>query len=191
MVSGAVRARVLVVLLASACSGDLLTPAGPGGGNAGSSDGAGGGDDHGGPLDPGCAAQPLEARLLAADEVRHTVSDLLGISALELDDVQGFDGPVLEQIGIDDLTAERIALSADKLAALAVEHLDDLALCGWQESDGSLARGVACDPAELVESLGSRAYRRPLTAGEAAALLALYQAGVAEDGAGEGVTWLL
>ena len=109
--------------------------------------------------------------------------------------VPQFDGPVQDLISPHDWSLASTSI-ANAYGFTSLPHLRDLAIRGPETVTGvsdtpSRARVFTCRPAvpeeargcasEIVGRLGAAAYRRPLTAANHAALLALYDAG-AEDG---------
>ena len=113
--------------------------------------------------------------------------------------VPQFDGPVQDLISPHDWSLASTSI-ANAYGFTSLPHLRDLAIRGPETVTGvsdsvSRTRIFTCRPAapeeargcasEIVGRLGAAAYRRPLTASNHAALMALYDAG-AENGGFEG-----
>ena len=109
--------------------------------------------------------------------------------------VPQFDGPVQDLISPHDWSLASTSI-ANAYGFTSLPHLRDLAIRGPETVTGvsdtpSRARIFSCRPeapgearacaGEIIDRLGSAAYRRPLTPANHAALMALYDAG-AEDG---------
>jgi hypothetical protein len=155
-----------------ACTGTIVDPVGAGGPGA-YPDGPGAGDDGDTPVGPGaepgfCDDRPIapaEAplRRLTAAEYRSTVAAIfprVALPEVELleNALEGvFENDVRGQ-ATSDLLVEQYRDAAAAIAA-AVSGEDD-----WRPCDGT---GDAC-LRRTAETLGARAYRRPLTAEEAA-----------------------
>jgi hypothetical protein len=170
----------------SACTGNLLGDASD---PAASEAGGGGGTASAGPIPPGqCAAiaPPLEARLLSPSQYDHTVSDLLGFVSSEATATFGATSSAPRSLAeLDELTVERLAGIADRVAVRAVENLATTFTCS-----ANAPADDACVRAWLAE-LGRRAFRRPLDDLDLAQLQALYAAGAAEGSSASGVEWLM
>jgi hypothetical protein len=134
--------------------------------------------------DPSVDISPL--RRLTRSQYDHTVRDLLGIdgnpSALLAPD---------EKVGaffsnasapVSELVAEQYMRVAEDLADQAVAHMPTLVPC-----DPLGADPAACG-AEFVDAFGLRAFRRPLTAEERTAMIALFELGRADEGFEGGFT---
>lgn len=124
-------------------------------------------------------------RRLTRLEYANSVRDLLGIAAAAPDDI-----PADENIGpfasntvtaVTDLSAQQYLESAERLAAASVATpaaLDKLVACD------RTAMGDAACAAKLVDRLGARAFRRPLTAEEKARYVTVYTNASAAAGGG-------
>jgi hypothetical protein len=147
-----------------------------------------------GPMKPdpvpagGCPprAVPWRGSLLSREQYINAAGDLLGfdvrplVSFADAGDRKAVDVS-LGALGVEERqkTAETIALAATSPVNLA--HLGcDPVQRGEQ----------ACGPV-LVDGLGPRAFRRPLSAEARAALLALFEAGRTAGGFATGVEWLV
>jgi len=132
-------------------------------------------------------AVPWRSNLLTRDQYINAASDLLGfdvralVSFADAGDRSAEPGVGLAALGVEERqkTAETIALAATSPANLARLGCDPV------------QRGeAACGPV-LVDGLGTRAFRRPLTAEARAALTKLFEAGRAAGGFAGGVEWLI
>ena len=171
----------------SACTGSLL-----GGDSSSTSGGQGGGSGGTGtttPLPQGdCAAAipPLEARLLSPSQYDHTASDLLGFVSGEATTTFGATSAAPRSLAkLDELTVERLASIAERVAAQAGQNLPAVFPCGPSATaDDACVQG-------WIGDLGRRAFRRPPSDADLAQLRALFAAGATEGGAAMGVEWLL
>ena len=115
--------------------------------------------------------------------------------------VPQFDGPVQDLISPHDWSLASTSI-ANAYGFTSLPHLRDLAVRGPEAVTGvsetpSRARIFTCRPAapeeergcaaEIIGRLGAAAYRRPLTAANHAALMALYEAGRVDGGFEAGV----
>lgn len=127
--------------------------------------------------DPDVGQGPLHR--LTRDEYDNTVRDLLGDESRP---ARAFppDSTLLGFASGDNVSAmllRQYMNAADSLAATAASHLDRLTSCDRaRDGEERCAR-------QLIEDLGPRAYRRPLTAEEASELYSLY---ATARGAGDG-----
>ena len=153
------------------------------GGDEDSDDGVGEDDELALCSDASAGVSPL--RRLTRSQYDNTVRDLLGIggnpsAALAPDEKVGAfysnaTAPVTE------LLAEQFMRTAENLAAVAVTDLDSLVPCNPALDDQAV-----CGRA-FVDEFGLRAFRRPLTASERAALVGLFEHGHADEGFAGGV----
>jgi hypothetical protein len=161
---------------------------GPGLGDG--ADGAGDGDGDGGdgPVAGLCGEPqtgPTALRRLTNDQYDRTVDDLLGIETWF---AESFSPD--ERIGtfksngaapVGQLQVEQYMDAAESLAAEAAADLGTLLPC----DPGAMGEDTCAD--EFVRAFGLRAYRRPLTDAEVAAVMAVYAEGKAEGGFGDGI----
>jgi hypothetical protein len=159
-------------------------------GTSGSSGAAGGGGSPTGgaaatggtggtepPLDcsqPKAATVPL--RLLTASQYDHSVLDIFGISG---EPSAGFGG------GLDDIALEQ---RANVAAAVATEAAANLAWAPCRPPASGSA--TACEQ-QIIDTIGAKLYRHPLSEGERAELKKLFDAGIAEKDFATGVEWFL
>jgi hypothetical protein len=186
------RASALVaVAIASGCySGVAASDGDASAGDAGSvDDGADdAGSESGDPselcAEPSVDTSPL--RRLTRSQYDHTVRDLLGISGTPSEDLSPDEkvGAFFSNASapVSELVAEQYMRVAEDLAELAVPSMATLVPCDVAAADPS-----ACGAA-FVDAFGPRAFRRPLTADERAALVALFEAGSADGGFEGGFT---
>jgi len=193
----------LIGILPSACSGTIgdggaparpgmsgggSGPTGPGNGSGGG--GPGGGGLPGGPTGPnGGGAQPsacmgrpaeapvLHARMLSPRQYNNTIEDLLKVGG---NPARDFGGGADTQL--DDLGAERRANAAALVASQAVAQLAMWSPCAVTAPD--------CKQ-QIIDTIGMRAFRHPLSAVERQQLTALFDAGVKEKDFATGVEWFL
>jgi hypothetical protein len=165
--------------------------AGKGGGTTGGSGGAGavgtGGAGGGVPLPPDTEKAellPAGIRRLTNAEFAASVGALLGVPlpadiSLPPDARQdGFTRNAAQRV--DPVLAKQLDAIAQALSASARPQFDTLAPCA--EAGGS----DEC-AASFIASFGAKAYRRPLTSEEAAALLDLYTIGFTDGSYAEGI----
>ncbi len=119
--------------------------------------------------------------------------------------VRHLEGPAQDLISPHDWSLSSTSV-ANAYGFTSLPHLRDLAIRGPLDPVGvsdtpSRRRVFTCRPAgpddapacarEIVDRLGAAAYRRPLTAGDRRALMALYESGAAEGGFEAGVRMAL
>lgn len=183
----------LAAALLGACHGSIGDGGAPGSGPRGGSPGGkpAPGDPNQppappGPPDPGkpaaCAGagpqvSALKARLLSPRQYDNTVQDLLGVGG---NPAREFGGGADTEL--DELGAERRATAAAAIARQAAAQLPAWAPCSTTAAD--------CKQ-QLIDRIGLRAFRHPLSALERQQLTALFDAGVAEKDFATGVEWLL
>jgi hypothetical protein len=141
-------------------------------------------------LDDGCEDEPLPRRLWRLDHEQYerTVRDLLGVSAdygqsFAADvQVDGFANDV-DALLVSGLLADQYRNAAEEMASVAdiATHLD----CVPEE--GSATQCAA----EFIERMGTRAFRRPLSADELGTYLELWAEVAADDGFFEGLRWVI
>jgi hypothetical protein len=183
----------LTALLFSACTGTTeggtggpgtTTPPGngmvpPGGG--GTNPPGGGGTNPPGSTTPAPASDapgPTPLRRLTVSEYSNTIRDLLGVTlpadaqfAGDLDSYQsGFNRGSAISTGSD---ARQFFDASDRVTALALPRLPDLVPC--KGAPAARADQDACAK-DFITKFGLRAYRRPVSADEAADLFKLYTA---------------
>jgi hypothetical protein len=169
-------------LLTSGCYvGASFTP------SAGESEGDETGTETGDDGEPACEGEPSDRanlRRLTRFEYNNTVRDLLG------DDTRPANVFPSEELGngfgndanaqpVSSLLAEQYNTVAEDVAVRATESpekLGVLAPCAASITDTTDAATEAACAEELVEDLATRAYRRPLVAGELEELLELREA---------------
>jgi Protein of unknown function (DUF1588)/Protein of unknown function (DUF1592)/Protein of unknown function (DUF1595)/Protein of unknown function (DUF1585) len=147
----------------------------------GSGGGAGGGTTTAPPLD--CQtpqASPLYARLLSPSQYDHTIEDLFHITG---DPAKEFGGGAFAQL--DELGVERRANAAAAIASQAA-----LTLATWSPCAPTASNVATCEAA-IIDDLGAKAFRHPLSAAEKAPLAALFDAGIKEKDFATGVEWFL
>lgn len=180
----------LLALLLGACQGNVVGNA-PGGGTASSGGSSSSLPEPAGPLPAGdvrSVAQQCQpaapasaefaplARLTRREYVR-TLKDLLGVD-FPLANLQpdGIVGLFFANVAtaVSETQVDEYRLAAEQLAEAAT--VDPAALAGCAPDAGeTCARS-------FLESFGRRAFRRPLTAEEQEAYLAIYRVGSARDG---------
>ena len=125
-------------------------------------------------------------RRMTRFEYNNTVRDLLGddtqpaANFVPEEEAMGFDNQAAA-LGVTQILAEQYMVASEKIAAKAVEKLDTLLPC--QPAAGE-ERACAT---KFIETLGRRAYRRPIAADEVTGLLAVYDWGVTEVGFVRGI----
>jgi hypothetical protein len=167
----------VVVGCVTACQGNILGTAAPGGsadvGSGGTSQLAGASNGGGVTLPAGVSAGPQPLRRLSRVEYENTVRDLFALGAsvdsgLPLD-ARGDSGFTLAG-AVGEVDAERLQASAERVATSAVaQGLPGLMGCTPEgASESSCVR-------QFLQSFGRRAFRRPATEAELTDLEALYQ----------------
>jgi hypothetical protein len=122
-------------------------------------------------------APVLHARLLSPRQYDNTVEDLLKVGG---NPARDFGGGADTQL--DELGAERRANAAASIARQAVTRLAMWSPCAPTAPD---CKG------QLIDSIGQRAFRHPLSTAERQQLTTLFEAGVKEKDFETGVEWLL
>jgi hypothetical protein len=125
-------------------------------------------------------AAALDARLLSPSQYDNTVEDILQVTG---DPAQGFTGVGFAQL--DDAAVEQRADAAAAVAREAAATLPAWAPCAPPATDT-----ITCEQL-LIDRIGTRVYRRPLTDDDRAQMTALFDAGVKEKDFTTGVEWLL
>ncbi|HVR60549.1 MAG TPA: DUF1588 domain-containing protein, partial [Polyangia bacterium] len=183
---------VLLVAALPACTGAIGasgsssrpttgTPGGAGSDGTGAGDGARTGAGAGAPVS--CQqpqAATLDARLLSPSQYDNTVRDLLQVVG---DPAKGFAGSGFAQL--DDAAVEQRANAATAIAQQAAATLS-----AWSPCAPPAADATACEQ-QLIDRIGGRAFRRPLTADDRAQMKALFDAGIKEKDFATGVEWFL
>lgn len=144
------------------------------------------------PPEPGCSdfhAPVATARLLSRREYAHTIQDLFALPEADAEEltaefprearVEGFDNNAISH-NATPLLVERHAATA---AALA----DRLRVSGIESLSPCTEATPAC-AAQVIEELGRRAFRRPLTTDESLAYTKLYTTVATPMGHLDGVT---
>ena len=187
---------LLLVPAFAACSGEIGMPGGssrptnntPGsnggvGTGGGINQGAGTGSGAGAGAPVNCQqpqAAALDARLLSSSQYDNTVLDLLQVGG---DPAKGFAGSGFAQL--DDAAVEQRANAAAAIAQQAAATLS-----AWSPCAPLAAHADTCEQ-QLIERIGARAFRRPLTADDRAQMKALFDAGIKEKDFSTGVEWFL
>lgn len=162
----------------SACTGSIDPNSSLPMGAAGSSTSAGAGG--GGPMTPGACTAAVRApmRRLTRFEYNNTVRDLFGdtsapANAFPSEESGNGFGNDADAQNVVAASIEQYSLGAEKvaLAATAPERIGSLAACASQVTDA--ASEVACAKT-IAETFTPKAWRRPLVAGEADGLVALF-----------------
>ncbi|WP_437984649.1 DUF1592 domain-containing protein [Sorangium sp. So ce117] len=179
---GARWALPIALVLASGCTGSVGEPGAGSGSGSGSGSGKPGTDDPIGvcrddTVYPGRA--PL--RRLTRFEYNNTVRDLLGDTtepafSLPSEDIGNGFGNDADTLSVSSLLAEQLGTIAGGIAQRATATPEALARLAPCAGDVTAASEGAC-ARTIVEDFAARAYRRPLQAGEADELLALYSVG--------------
>lgn len=187
----------LVLCAMIGCQGsieDAKGVAGDGSGGAGGGSGAGPGGTGGTGGGPGVIGdgealctepQPdvTPMRLLSLVEYNRTVADLLGETSAPLTtsprtNLVGFDNDALG-LSVSPLLVEHYMEVAESVAARAVTRMASIVPC-------DPAAGRACAE-EFVRTFATRAFRRPISADEQTALIAVFDAGAATSGFAGGI----
>jgi hypothetical protein len=158
------------------------------GGSSGVSGSSGSAGSAGAPIDscPTAEILPTVVRRLTRFEYANTVGDLLNVdtapvAALPRDEVSnGFDNES-STLTVSSLHAEKYVLVSEELAKAAVANLATLTKC-----DAATTGEDACAEA-FAKSFGRRAFRRPTTPADEAALMTAYEAGKINGGHARGI----
>jgi len=132
--------------------------------------------------DPG----PSPLRRLTDAEYAQTVHDLLGGDLLDVsrlppgERAQGFDNNA-DVISTSDLLVGAYEDLAEQAGGVVAGNLATYVPCSMSSADAACA-------AQFVTDFGGRAWRRPLDAGEQAALAAVFADGAAAGGFAEGIS---
>jgi hypothetical protein len=129
-------------------------------------------------------ASPLHARLLSPRQYDNTILDLLKIggSPAETGNVAGGETAALDSTALQ--------FRANTTAAIAAQAAANLSL--WSPCVPANAAAQATCEQQIIDKLGQRAYRRPVSAGESASMKALFDAGIAAgNDFATGVDWFL
>jgi hypothetical protein len=124
------------------------------------------------------SAPVLHARMLSPSQYNNTIQDLLKVSGQPATEFGGGNADTQ----LDELGVERRATAAGAIAKQAASSLASWAPCA--------ATDATC-AGQLIDHLGLRAFRRPLSAADREQLKALFDAGVKEKDFATGVEWLL
>lgn len=164
----------------AACTGAIEANPPTSGGTAGSAAMAGAGG--GGPVTPGACTATVRApmRRMTRFEYNNTVRDLLGdtsspANAFPSEESGNGFGNDADAQNVVAASIEQYSLGAEKvaLAATAPEKIATLAACATQVTD---ATSEAACAKTIADSFTPKAWRRPLVAGEADSLVALFTA---------------
>jgi hypothetical protein len=171
-----------VVVLVGGCTsatGDPLP--GASGGASGGGAGVAGSSGAAGAVSPGDCSTPQAAaiRLTALTESQFSNS------VLDIFQVSGGLPPDIGQ-SFDDVSLEQRASAAAAVAAQAVANLALWAPCAAPASGPA----AACEQ-QIIDKIGPKAYRRPLSDVERASMTKLFDAGVKEKDFATGVEWFL
>jgi hypothetical protein len=122
----------------------------------------------------------VQARLLSPTQYNNTVVDLLKVGG---DPSKDFGGDVSGSL--DDLSVERRANAAADVARQAAATLAQ-----WSPCMPPQVAAATCEQ-QIIDRVGSLAYRHPLTASERQELQVLFDAGVKEKDFATGLEWFL
>lgn len=172
-----------LVLLLGACQSEVGPAANAGGSaSAGASSGgtSGQGGASGGTMTSDCSkpqAAAVHLGLLTESQFNHSVQDILHATERQ--------APGLGQ-GLDDLALEQRAKAAAEIAAQAAKSLGE-----WAPCTPPAAGDSAPCAQRIIDEVGAKLYRRPLSESERTAMKALFDAGANEHGFTVGLEWLL
>src|SRR5258708_22520811 len=125
-------------------------------------------------------APAFHARMLSPSQYNNAVHDLFGLTD---DFAAGFGGGADTQL--DDLGVEQRANAAAAVARQAAQSL-----AAWAPCDPAQAGAAACEQ-QVIDKIGARAFRHPLSDAERAPLAAAFDAGVKEKDFATGVEWVV
>lgn len=173
-----------VVMLVGGCTsatGDPLTggsggaaTTGGGAGVAGSAGSAGGGS-------PGDCSKPQAAAIRLTPLTESQFSN----SVLDIFQVSGGLPPDIGQ-SFDDVSLEKRAAAAAAVAAQAAANLAQ-----WSPCSAPAGSPATTCQQQIIDKVGTKAYRRPLTDVERVSMTQLFDAGVKEKDFATGVEWFL
>jgi len=182
-------AGVLFCSLLLACSGEVSSPGQPPPGGGPNPPGGGGGIGGGGnggnqPMMPVNCLQPqasaLQARLLTPSQYSNSVQDILQVTG---DPAKGFTGG-----GFSRLDESALEQRANAAAAVALSASKTLAM--WAPCSPPAVEATACEQ-QIIDRIGTKVFRRPLTADDRAQMKTLFDSGVKEKDFATGVQWFL
>jgi hypothetical protein len=176
----AVACLGLLLALATACEAappSASNPGGSGAGSGGGSSGAGGA----GPTPPTDCTKPQAAAVrlsvLTESQFTHSVQDILKVSG---------DAAAGQGQAFNDVSLEQRANVAATIAAQAATSLAQWAPC----TPPSAGSSPECEQ-QIIDKIGAKAYRHPLSEAEKAEMKKLFDAGVQEKDFATGVEWFL
>jgi hypothetical protein len=171
-----------VLILVGGCTAPSADPVmgGPGGVASGGSTGVAGSSGIAGGVSGDCSkpqAAAIRLTPLTETQFSNSVLDLLQVSG---------SPPTGVGQAFDDVSLEQRAAAAAAVATQAVANLAQWAPCAAPASGPA----AACEQ-QIIDEIGSKAYRRPLTELERADMTKLFDAGVKEKDFSTGVEWFL
>jgi hypothetical protein len=172
-----------VVMLVGGCTsatGDPLAGTGGAGGASGGAAVAGSSGATGG-VSPGDCSKPQAAAIRLNPLTESQFSN----SVLDIFQVSGSLPPDIGQ-SFDDVSLEKRASAAAAVAAQAVANLAQWAPCAASAGDPP----ATCQQ-QIIDKIGTKAYRRPLGEVERASMTKLFDAGVKEKDFATGVEWFI
>jgi hypothetical protein len=129
------------------------------------------------------AASPVHARLLSPSQYDNTVLDLLGVS--------GDPAGKYNVAGGETAALDKTALEFRANAAASIAEQAATSFAMWSPCvPATVADQPACE-SQIIDQIGRRAYRHPLSAGDTSQLKTLFDAGIAAKGFETGVNWFL
>ena len=132
------------------------------------------------PVCTNAQASAFHARLLSPSQYDNAVHDLFGLTG---DFAAGFAGGADTQL--DDLGVEQRANAAATVAQQAAQSF-----ASWAPCDPVKAGAAACEQ-QVIDKIGARAFRHPLSDAERAPLTTVFDAGVKEKDFTTGVEWFI
>jgi hypothetical protein len=126
-------------------------------------------------------AAAVRLRLLSASQYDHTVLDMFQVAG---NPAKTFGDKVFEPL--DDTRVEQRANAAAEVARQAAATLSR-----WSPCVPPAAGDAAACEQQIIDKIGSRAYRRPLSDEERTQLKTLFDAGIKEKDFVTGVEWFL
>ncbi len=154
-----------------------------GSGGAGSGSGSNGAASSGGTVN--CSTpqtSALHARLLSPSQYDNTVQDLLQIG--------GNPSKTYYVTGGETAQLDQVAVGHRADAAAAIAAQASATLSAWSPCVPPTVPAATCEQ-QIIDQVGMRAYRHPLSGAERAQLQALFDAGVKAKDFATGVDWFL
>ena len=158
-------------------------PSGIGGSGGPTSAGAAGAPSCTGP-----SAAAAHLRLLTPSQVDHALADIFQVTGSLASDPQNGLGNTANAV-FKTLDTTEVKARADVATRAAQQAV--LGLSKWSPCTPPAAGDASACEQQIIDLIGQRAYRRPLTSDERVQMKALFDAGIEEKDFATGVEWFL